>query len=243
MSEQKYSAMVVATRAARSRSKRRLVGGGDDGDRALESFFAERILEELADFAAAFADQREHRQIGLRAAGHHSDQGALADAAASEDSHALAAAAREHAIDGADAAAERLADRRAVKRLGRRSVKRAVYRGAVRAVGIERLAGGVDDAAEQSFTDREERLHPIGNHVVAETDAAEAAERHGKNRPAAEADDFRRVRSAVAGDYFAAFTYGAEGSLGFDQEPDGLGDAAGGAPGGNLIEALEKWRE
>ncbi len=90
--------------------KRRLVGGGNDHHRARQAFFAQRVFQELAHFASALADQRQHGEIGGGAAGHHANQRALAHAAAAEDAHALAAPAGQHSVDGADAAAQRLAD-------------------------------------------------------------------------------------------------------------------------------------
>ena len=96
--------------------QRRLVRSGYYDDGALAALFAERLFQKFAHFAAAFADQRDYRQVRRCAARHHADQRAFADAAAAENSHALAAPAREHSINRADAAAQRLADRRCVRR-------------------------------------------------------------------------------------------------------------------------------
>ena len=72
---------------------RRGVGGGDDHDRAGQALGAEVVLEELADLAAALADQGDHRDLGVGAAGDHREQAGLADAGAGEDADPLAAAA------------------------------------------------------------------------------------------------------------------------------------------------------
>ena len=72
-----------------------------------EALGAEIVLEEAADFAAALADQRDDRDVGRRAARHHAEQRALADAAAAEEADALAAAAGEQRVDGAHAGAHR----------------------------------------------------------------------------------------------------------------------------------------
>ena len=53
---------------------RRGVGGGDDDDRAGQPLGAEVVLEELADLAAALADQGDHRDLGVGAAGDHREQ-------------------------------------------------------------------------------------------------------------------------------------------------------------------------
>ena len=79
---------------------RGLVGGGDDDDRAGQALGAEVVLEELADLAAALADQRDHRDLGVGAAGDHREQAGLADAGAGHDAEALAAAARRSARRG-----------------------------------------------------------------------------------------------------------------------------------------------
>ena len=96
-------------RAARAH-ERRLVAGRDDDHRARESFGAERVLDEVAHFAAALAEQRDDVDVGLRLARDHAEQRALADARAGEDADALAAADREQAVDRANARLERLGD-------------------------------------------------------------------------------------------------------------------------------------
>ena len=53
--------------------QRRLVGCGDDHDRALPAFDAKRIFKEFANLAAAFADQADHCHVGFRVAGHHAN--------------------------------------------------------------------------------------------------------------------------------------------------------------------------
>ena len=90
--------------------QRRTVRGRDDDHGALEASRPEVVLEERAHFAAAFADQREHDDVGLGAARHHAEQRALADAAAAEQADALAAAAGQHGVDGAHAGANRSRD-------------------------------------------------------------------------------------------------------------------------------------
>ena len=65
----------VATTTARARSLR-----------------PENALDEFLHFTAALADQADDDDVGAGVAGHHAEQHALADAAAGEQSDALAAA-------------------------------------------------------------------------------------------------------------------------------------------------------
>ena len=93
--------------------ERRLVAGRDDHDRALQARFAEIALDEVADFFAALADQRDHVDVGGRVAGDHAEHRRLADAAARKDADALAFAAGQQAVDRAHAHAQRFGHARA----------------------------------------------------------------------------------------------------------------------------------
>ena len=95
-------------RAARA-NERRLIAGRDDDHRAREPFGAERVLDEVANLATAFAEQRDDVDVRLRLSRDHAEQRALADARAGEDADALAFAEREESIDRAHAGLERLA--------------------------------------------------------------------------------------------------------------------------------------
>ena len=90
---------------------------------ALSSFLAQDF-QKLADLASAFAHQREHREVGGGAARHHANQRALAYAAAAEDAQPLPAAAGKKSVDGANAAAQRFADRQRSQRERHRRVQR-----------------------------------------------------------------------------------------------------------------------
>ena len=79
--------------------QRRLVARGHDDDAPRQALGAQLALDEFVDFAAALADQGDHGHVGLRVAGHHAHEHALADAGAGEDSQPLPAAAGEHAVD------------------------------------------------------------------------------------------------------------------------------------------------
>ena len=77
----KYSAIGGGDERAARAHQRRLVAGRDDHHRARQPFGAERVLDEVAHLAAALAEQRDHVDVGLRLAGDHAEQRALADAA------------------------------------------------------------------------------------------------------------------------------------------------------------------
>ena len=69
-----HSAIRVATNAARSRTTGGCVRGGHHDHRAGQALGAEVVLEELAHLAATLADQGDHRDLGLGAAGDHREQ-------------------------------------------------------------------------------------------------------------------------------------------------------------------------
>ena len=96
-----------------------LVRGGDDHDGFAPAGFVEVFFEELAHFAAAFADQGDHIDVGFGLAGHHAQEGGFADTAAGEDAEALAAAAGDESVDGLDAGAKHVADALAFERVRR----------------------------------------------------------------------------------------------------------------------------
>ena len=167
--------------------KRRLVGGGHHHHRARQAFLAECVFQKLAHFAAALAHQGQHGEIGGGAAGHHAHQRAFAHAAAAENAHALPAPAGEHSVDGADAAAQRLANERARQRQRGVAAQRPVFAGAVGPLGIERLAGAVDHPPEQSRAHAQAGPRAAGDDAVAVADARGPFERHGKHLLAAKA--------------------------------------------------------
>ena len=98
------------------------VGGGADHDGTLAAFGTQLVIEKGANLAIALADQRDHRDVGGIVARHGAQQRAFADAAAAEDSHALAFAAGHHGVDGADAGGDGLDDVLAIQRAAGRVV-------------------------------------------------------------------------------------------------------------------------
>ena len=96
------------------------VRGRDDHHGPLPALSAQVVFEKRAHLAVALADQRDHADVRRIVARHGAEQRALADAAAAENPDALAFAARQQAVDGADAGDQRLGDMRAVERVRRR---------------------------------------------------------------------------------------------------------------------------
>jgi hypothetical protein len=74
--------------------RRGTVGGGADHHRAAAALGSHLVFQKGAHLAVALADERDHRDVGRIVPRHGAQQGALAHAAAAEDSHALAFAAR-----------------------------------------------------------------------------------------------------------------------------------------------------
>ena len=93
--------------------QRRLVGGGGDDDGAGHALGAEDVVDEVAQLAAALADQGIDDDLGLDAAGEVGEERGLADAGAGEDADALAAGDGQDGVEdgeaGREAGAEALA--------------------------------------------------------------------------------------------------------------------------------------
>src|SRR5579872_1240761 len=79
------------------------------------------MLYEIADLAVAFADKRDHADVGRIVLRHRAKQRALTHSTASENPDPLTLPAGQKAIDRADAGDERFADRLAFERTGRRT--------------------------------------------------------------------------------------------------------------------------
>ena len=80
--------------------------------------------------------------------------GGLAGLAVADDELALAAADRDHRVDGLDARLQRLFDRLAADDAGRLDLDAAAVRRLDRALAVDRLAERVDDAADDGLADR-----------------------------------------------------------------------------------------
>ena len=177
--------------------ERRLVRCRHDDDRAREARGTEIFLDELAQFAAAFADERDDIQVALRAARHHAEQRRFSHAAAREDADALALADGREDIDRADAGGKTLANPLAAQRVRRRAAERLHRLRFDGAVLVDRLAEPVDHASEHRRPDRH-RHQPRSRHDrTARADVVHFAERHEQDSMTAKADDLRIHRRLV----------------------------------------------
>ena len=110
-------------RAARDRSRthaheRTFVTSRDHDDRTAHAFFAQNMLDEFGDLAAALADQSDDIDLRAGSARNRSEQRALANARSGEDSHALALADGEHRVDRAHASGQHIAHHATSERTG-----------------------------------------------------------------------------------------------------------------------------
>ena len=105
--------------------------------------------------------------------------GGLAGLAVADDQLALAAADRRHAVDRLEAGLHRLFHTLAVDDAGRDALDRHADGAADRALAVERVAEGVDDAAEQTLAGRD--LHDAAGaaDLVAFLDLGRLAQQHG----------------------------------------------------------------
>ena len=167
----------------------RLVGGRHHHHRAGEAGVAEVVLQEFLHLAAAFADQPDHRDIGLHVARQHRQQHRFADAGAGENAHALAAAAGQEGVERPHAEIERRADPAARMRQRRRIAEGIRRRPEQqRPLAVDRLAERIDHPAEPAGR----RPHRAGNRrdqrPAAAPHAFERRKRHQQRVIAGEAD-------------------------------------------------------
>ena len=125
-----------------------IVRGCRHDDRAAHAVGAERVADEILHLAAAFADQANHRDVGLRIARHHAEQYGFADAGSGEQPNALSAADGEQRIDGAHADIERIADRTPHQGIQRLAGQRHAVRTAQLTHAVERPAGSVQHPSQ-----------------------------------------------------------------------------------------------
>ena len=95
--------------------ERWIVRGGRDNDRPGQAFRAEVVLDEPPHFAAALADQPNHRHVRRSSPRHHAEQRALADAAAPKHAEPLPQARGRQRVDRANARRDGRHDRIARK--------------------------------------------------------------------------------------------------------------------------------
>ena len=200
----KYSAIVIGGLGREPAHHRALVAGRDDRDRR-GLVGAERIVEEFAHLAAAFAHQRDDHGVEIGRLGEHREQRGLADARSGENADALARAQGGEEIDDPDPALDRILDARAAHRGRRLGVER---HGAVavleRRPAVDRAPEGVDDPA---LPVRMRRQRQILGAEGAGADAGVASGVEGLQRDVAalDAHDLAELGAAVdvEGDAFA----------------------------------------
>ena len=103
----------------------------------------------------------------------------LARLAVADDQLALAAADRDHRVDCLEAGLQRLLDRLAVHDARRDLLDRGVLRRGDGTLAVDRLAQGVDDAAQQRFADRHRDDATRALDGVAFLDLGRLAQQHG----------------------------------------------------------------
>src|SRR5690606_6594193 len=202
--------------------QRRPVGRRDHRDRALHALGTEIAFKELADFTAAFADQREHDDIGFCVAHDLAEQRALAAAGSREDSEALAFSAGEQTIDGAQPQADRPRDE-----LTRHRSRWLRIDGVVRGRGewtaiIERPAEAVDYTSQQRRANRYAVHLTQWHHLGRGRGAGEFTKWGEQGEPVGHAHHLRKQLLAVpAVAQRTEFTNACAGRVGLH---DGAGD-------------------
>ena len=116
--------------------------------------------------AALLVDDRVERDRGL------------AGLAVADDQLALAAADRDHRVDGFDAGLQRLLHRLPVDDAGRQAFERIELRGVDRALAVDRLAERVHHAADHRLADRDRHDAAGALHLVAFFDLPVVAQQH-----------------------------------------------------------------
>ena len=155
-------------------------GRGDDGGE-LHRARAGQLLDHLRDGRALLPDRHVdavHVEALLIDDRVDRDRG-LAGLAIADDQLALSAPDNQHRVDGLDAGLQRLLDRLAADDTGRLDFDSAHLGRFDRALVVDRLAEGVDDAAEQALADRNFGDSAGALDLVAFLDGLRVAEEHG----------------------------------------------------------------
>lgn len=163
------------------------VGGrsGDDG-RVLQRARLLEAATDLGDRGALLADgDVDAANLAVRVAGEpvlllvedgvDRDRG-LAGAAVADDQLTLAAADRRHGVDRLEAGLQRLLHRLTLDHRGGLQLEGAAALGGDRALAVERVAQGVDHAAEEVVADRHRQDLAGAADLLALLDAAEVAQ-------------------------------------------------------------------
>src|SRR5579883_1498985 len=187
----KYSATVVAASAARMRNS------GDWSE-------VETTTVERASPSAPIASSRNSRTSRPRSPTRASTVKSAAVARVIMPISVLfptplPPSAGQQSVDGADAAPQRLANRRAFQRQRRLAVQQPVFACAIVRPPVDRLPRTVDHAAQQIGTHPERRLRPPRHDAVAIPNPARPLQRHRQYGLSAKAHDFSRKRLSSLG--------------------------------------------
>src|SRR5205085_12119492 len=179
--------------------ERRLVRGGCDDHGMLHGSGAQVVLDELADLPAPLTDEAQHGQIRGGAAGHHAEQGRLANARAPEDADPLTTGDRAERVDHPDSDGERLVDTAPLQRRWDRRLD-PDRRAGRRTAPVERGASPVEHTPEQLVRGVDgEALRPDPD-PVAPADPGDVAEQEGTGSLRAEGHDLAEAVAGWAGD-------------------------------------------
>ncbi len=177
----------------------------------------ENIVDKVFDLAAALANQSNHHHIGLGIARHHAQQDTLTDATAGKQSEPLTLTHGQQRVDRTNADIERFPDGTARQRVQGSTVQGAVIVGAQGATVIQRLAGGIDHAAQQGLAHRHAgSLADRPNSGVGH-DTAQLAGRHQQNTITGETHNLGFQPVTVNGFHFAVGADRRLAALGFEQ--------------------------
>ena len=189
--------------------QRRLIRRCYDHHRAAQTFRSECMFDELAHLAAAFADQANYHHVCLGLPRDHAKQHALADAAAGEQAHALAAAQAQHAVDGTHAHIQHADDGLLLHRIDARrmQIQRTLARQG--AQSVERTAQPIDDASVPGRSDLQAAIVRIGDDAGTGDQPGRFAEGHQIRHLVTEAHH-ARVQPVAGGGFDACRLAGLE---------------------------------
>ena len=161
--------------------RRRIGRGRGDDDRVAHRAVLFERAHDLGDGRLLLADRAvDADDAGVLLVDDGVDgDGGLAGLAVADDQLALAAADRDHRVDGLEAGLQRLAHRLAIDDAGRDALDRQELRRRDRALAVDRLAERVDDAAEHLVADRHRDDAAGALDDVAFLDGMRVAEEHG----------------------------------------------------------------
>jgi len=200
--------------------QRRIVGRRGDDHGAPHPVRPQGVAHEILHFAAALADQADHRDVGLGIASHHAEQHGLAHTGTGEKPDTLAAADGEQSVDRPYAHIERVANcppHEGVQGLARQ-------RHSIRALEFPEAVQGPSGAIQhssQQFIAHGHRRHAVrGNDSRARHHPADIAGGHQEEFIARKSDHFRFDLLAFRGVHQAPAADGSLAAHGLERHAD-----------------------